>query len=129
MLSSAVGKIDTVSKEIKNNIKLNENDLQVNDNLQESHVMLSNMINKGIERIKKLSQKFRNEPKLSNKGTVASKESTLAETVPAVQVTRKFNIQPLAASRKQTRNDKEAMDAAEKKMEALVKKLAMKREK
>lgn len=65
ILNNAVSKIDTVSRNIKDNLKSNHNELRINEKI-ESHKSLAKLINTGIESIKKLAFKFKHDPLSSN---------------------------------------------------------------
>lgn len=60
ILNSAVSKIDTVSRTIKDNLKINQDQLRIEEkNLIDGHKSLAKLINTGMESIKKLAFKFK----------------------------------------------------------------------
>lgn len=65
ILSNAVSKIDAVSRNIKENLRTNKDELRVNHNLVDSQQSLSKLINSGVDSIQRLAHKFKNEPPTS----------------------------------------------------------------
>lgn len=67
ILANAVNKIDSVSRMIRENIRVNKDELKQNQSLvlqQEagSQKSLAKLINSGVEAIQRLAHKFKNEP-------------------------------------------------------------------
>lgn len=61
ILANAVNKIDSVSRNIKDSLRSNKDDVRVNQNIVENQKSLAKLIGSGIDSIKKLAYKFKND--------------------------------------------------------------------
>lgn len=64
ILNNAVSKIDTVSRDIKENLKQTQHELGINESglMESAKPTLAKLFNTGIDSIQKLAFKFKNEP-------------------------------------------------------------------